>query len=177
MDPYEKFLRRPLDEVLVAQGVLNRETADQLRESAEAAGEPFATAVLDSGALTPWDLARLIAVHYQIPVHPLTGFKFGKELFEGTRADLLHRYQFVPVGVFGATRTFAVLEPPPRSLVEELRGNHGENVFFFVSESTEIARALSNEVKVVDTESDRGWQKLFDSAEAEISRNGEESTS
>lgn len=173
MDPYEKFLRRPLDEVLVAQGVLARETADQLLESAAAASEPFATAVLDAGAVTPWDLARLVAVHYQVPVHPLTGYKFGKELFEGARADLMHRYQFVPVGVFGTTRTFALLEPPPRPLVEEMRVAYGESVFFFVAEATEIARVLSSEVKVVDAEADRGWQKLFDSAEAEIARSGD----
>ena len=63
MDPFDRFLRRPLDELLVSQSILSREKADEMMASAEQAGEPLATVVLEAGTLTAWDLARTIAVH------------------------------------------------------------------------------------------------------------------
>ena len=170
MDPFERFLRRPLDEVLVSQNVLTRETADSLLESAGTAGEPFGKAVLDAGTLTSWDLARLIGVHYQIPVQPLAGYKFGKELFEGLRPELLHRHQIVPLAIFGKTRTFAVLEPPTRIVLDDLQATCGPSLFFFAAEGPEISRVLHENVEIVDVSSDRGWHKLFDAADEQVSK-------
>jgi len=168
MDPFERFLRRPLDEVLVGQGLIPRERADELVESAKESFEPFGTAVLDSGVLTAWDLAKTVATHYQMPVQPLAGYRFEKELFQGLRPEMLHRHQVVPLGVFGRTRTFAVLEPPSRELLDELTAACGTNLYFFVAEGPEIRRVLRDTVKVVDSTNDTGWQKLFDSAEQEV---------
>lgn len=170
MDPFDRFLRRPLQEALVSQNVLPREKAESLRESAAAADEPFAKAVLDAGVLTAWDLARLVAVHYQMPVQPLAGYKFEKELFEGLRPAALHRHQLVPLAIFGRTRTFAVLEPPTKELIEELTTTLGTSLFFFVAEGPEIARTLRDHVQLVNVTADRGWHKLFDSAEEEVSK-------
>jgi hypothetical protein len=170
MDAFDRFLRRPLDEVLVTQTLMTREKADSLLKSATAAQEPFAKAVLDAGNLTSWDLARLVATHYQIPVQPLAGYKFEKSLFEGLRPEMLHRHQLVPLAVFGKTRTFAVLEPPRKELADELTKTCGTSLFFFAAEGPEIARALRDHVQLVDAASDLGWHKLFDSAEAEVSK-------
>jgi hypothetical protein len=170
VDPFDRFLRRPLDELLVGQGVLAREKADEMRAAAETAGEPFASVVVESGTLTPWDLARTIAVHYQMPVLPLAGYRFDKELVVGLQPETLHRYQVVPLGVFGATRTFAVIEPPSRALLDELTSACGTSIFFFAAEANEVARILREHVKVVDANADAGWQKLFDEAEVEVAK-------
>ena len=170
MDPFDRFLRRPLDEVLVAQSLLPRERADSLLESAVEAQEPFAKAVLDAGALTSWDLARLVATHYQIPVVSITGYKFEKSLFEGLRPEMLHRHQVVPLAIFGRTRTFAVIEPPTKLLLDELTATFGGSLFFFSAEAPEVSRALREFVQIVDVSSDQNWHKLFDSAEAEVSK-------
>ena len=170
MDPFDRFLRRTLDDVLVSQGVLTREKADEFIASANAAGEPFSTVVLEAATMTPWDLARTVATTYQMPVQPLGGYRFDKDLFAGFRPEMLHRWQVVPLGIFGQTRTFAVSEPPCRGLLDELQAVCGSSLFFFVSEATEIHRALREHVKVVDPSSDSRWQKLFDSAEEEVAK-------
>ena len=170
MDPFDKYLRRPLDELLVNQGVLTRPKADELVSSALEADEPFSTALLDAAVLTPWDLARLVAVHYQMPAHPLAGYKFEKELFAGLRPDVLHRHRVVPLAVFGRTRTFAVAEPPNRGLLDTLTATLGTSLFFFVAEAPEIQRVLAEHVKVVDATADTSWQRMFDSAEAEVTK-------
>ena len=170
MDPFDRFLRRSLDEALVSQGLLSREKADELMAIAKDASEPISVGLVEAGVLTAWDLAKTVSSTYQMPVHPLTGYRFDKDLFEGLPAGVLHRHLTVPLGVFGRTRTFAVVEPPTRDLLDELQAVCGPSLFFFVSELPEVRQALRDHVKVVDSAADKGWQKLFDSAEEEVER-------
>ena len=168
MDPFDRFFRRPLEDVLVAQGVLSRHKANELLDSAKSSGEPFALALIDSGTLTPWDLAKAITTHYQMPVQPLSGYRFDPEDFKGLKPDVLHRNQVIPIGRFGTTRTFAVIEPPSRLLVEELQATCGPTLFFFVSEAPEVRRALGEHVKLPVNPKDSGWQSIFDNAEQAV---------
>lgn len=170
MDPFDRFTRHPLEEVLVGGGNLTRERADELAASARVTGEPFALVLLESGAMTAWDLAKTIATHYQMPIHPLVGYRFDERLLEGVEADIFHRHQIVPLGAFGRTRTFAVLSPPDRPLIDALTAAYGPSLFFFVAEGTDITRVLREHVKVLDAKKDSGWEKLFDAAENEIAK-------
>lgn len=162
MDPFERFYRRSLRDVLVSQGVLTNEQADELIDAAHEANEPFATVVLDSGALTAWDLAKTLATQYQMPVLPLSGYKFDKALVEGLPASMLYQYQVLPVGRFGRTWSFAVVEPPTRDVIDDLKQACGPSLFFFAADATELTRLLREFVKVVDVSSDTSWQSIFD---------------
>lgn len=170
MDPFDRFTRHPLEEVLVGEGSLTRARAEELLDSARTTGEPFALVLLESGAMTAWDLAKTVATHYQMPVHPLAGYRFDKSLVEGVEAGMFHRHHIVPLGLFGRTRTFAVVQPPNRELIDELTAAYGTSLFFFVAEGPEIARVLREQVKVVDVEKDAGWSKLFDEGEQSVSK-------
>jgi hypothetical protein len=170
MDPLDRFLRRPLPEVLVSQGILAKDQVDALVESAKASGDSLGAAVIDAGVLTPWDFARTIAIHYQMPVHPLAGYKFDRDFAVGYPPDLLHRHQIIPLARFGRTRTFAVMEPPTRAMVSDLQQTvgHATPIFFFVAPGDEIRRVLDDKVKLMDPSGDPGWQSIFDSAEQEV---------
>lgn len=170
MDPFDRFTRHPLEEVLVGEGTLTRTRADELLASAQATGEPFGLVLLESGTMTPWDLAKTIANHYQMPVHPLTGYRFDPSLLDGVDAGIFHHHHVIPLGAFGRTRTFAVLQPPDRALIDELTAAYGASLFFFVADGTEIGRILREHVKVIDTDKDSGWSKLFDAAEEGITK-------
>ncbi len=170
MDPFDRFLRRPLDQMLVAQGVATRERMDELLASARETNESLGVVLLESGALSPWDFAKTIASQYQLPVQSLSGYRFDKDLVSSVPPEVLHRHQVMPLGVFGRTRTFAIMEPPTRELLDELQSRHGSSLFFFVAQGPEIARALREHVKVVDVDRDTSWQRLFDSAEEEVTK-------
>jgi hypothetical protein len=143
MDPYERFHRRSLRDVLVQQGALSNEQADELIDAAHQANEPFATVVLDAGALTSWDLAKTVATHYQMPVLPLVGYRFDKAIAQGLPASLLYQHQVLPVGRFGRT-------------------------WSFVAEAQEVTRLLRENVKVMDVSSDTAWQSIFDEAQQNV---------
>lgn len=172
MDPFDRFYRRSLREVLVTQGVVSNEQADELIDSARQTNEPLGVVVVESGHLTSWDLAKTVASTYQMPVLPLAGYRFDKSLTEGLPPSLMHQHHVLPVGRFGRTWSFAVIEPPTRSLVEDLRASCGDSMFFFVAESAELGRLLREHVKVVDAAADSGWQSIFDEADLKVKKVG-----
>lgn len=168
MDPYERFYRRSLRDILVGQGVLTQEQADELVEAAYEANEPFGTVLVDAGHLTAWELVKTVAAHYQMPVLPLAGYDLETAILEGIPAATLYQHQMLPVGRFGNTWSFAVVEPPNKECVESLREICGNSMFFFVSEVSEIQRLLQEHVKVVDVASDTSWQSIFDSGDRRV---------
>ena len=168
MDRYERFYRRSLRDVLVGQGALSAETADELAESAYEANEPFGYAVVDAGHMTSWDLVKTIAGHYQMPVLPLYSYDYDESLLEGVAAATLYQYQVLPVGRFGRTWSFAVVEPPSRECIAALREVFGPALFFFAAEAEHMKALMSQHVKVVDARSDKSWESLFDAADAQI---------
>ena len=111
MDPFERYHRRSLRDVLVGQGVLSQEEADELVEAAYESNEPFGAVLVDAGHLTAWDLVKLVSTHYQMPVMPLSGYDFDPEMFEVVSPATLYHHQMVPVGRFGRAWAFSVVEP------------------------------------------------------------------
>ena len=168
MDRHERFYRRSLRDVLVGQGVLTAEAADELAESAYEAGEPFGFAVVDAGHLTAWDLTKTVANSYQMPVLPLKGYEYDDTMLEGVSAAALYQYQVLPVGRFGRSWSFAVSEPPTRECVTALKEAFGTALFFFAADAELVKEMVSEHVKVVDAASDKGWQSMFDDADAAI---------
>ncbi len=166
MDRFERFYRRTLRDVLVGQGVLTAEQADELAESAYEDNESFGSAVVDAGHLTSWELARTVASHYQMPVLPLRGFEYDSDSLEGVTSTVLYQYQVLPVGRFGKSWSFAVIEPPTRECVQSLRETFGSAIFFFVGEAEMVKELVGENVKVVDATTDKGWQSMFDTADA-----------
>jgi hypothetical protein len=165
MDPHERFYRRSLRDVLVSQGVLAQDQAEELVVSAREANEPFGCVLVDAGYLTAWDLAKTLAAAYQMPILPLAGFQFEANLLEGLSPAVLFQYRVFPVGRFGRAWSFAVVEPPSHDLIEALRASCGNSLFFFAAETAELQRLLNEHVKVVDVKKDTSWTSVFDAAE------------
>lgn len=168
MDRYERFYRRSLRDVLVGQGVLTAEQADELAESAYEANEAFAYALVDAGHLSPWELATVVAGYYQMPVLPLVGYEYDTDTLDGVPAAPLYQYQVLPIGRFGRTWSFAVAEPPSRECVAALKENFGHALFFFAADAELVKQLIAEHVKVVDAQADTGWTSLFDEGDQAV---------
>jgi len=168
MDVHNRFERRSLRDVLIAQGALSPELADELVSSAREDNEPFGAVVVDAGHMTAWDLAKAVITHYQLPFLPLQGFQFDAELAMGLPTATLYQHNILPVGRFGKAWSFAVIEPPSRDSINELQEACGNNLFFFVSEVQEVQRLLSENVKVIDSQGDKSWTAVFDAGEESV---------
>ena len=168
MDVHNRFERRSLRDVLIAQGALSPELADELVSSAREENESFGAVVVDAGHMTAWDLAKAVITHYQLPFLPLQGFQFDEELAVGLPTATLYQHNILPVGRFGKAWSFAVIEPPSRDCINELQEACGNNLFFFVAEVQEVQRLLGDNVKVVDAKGDKSWTAVFDAGEESV---------
>jgi hypothetical protein len=168
MDPYERYYRRSLRETLVGQGILAQEQADELAEAAFASHEPFGLVLVDAGVITAYDLMKAVATHYQMPVLPLEGYDLDKSLLQGVPSAVLYQHHALPIGRFGQTWSFAVLEPPSRDCVASLRQACGGTLFFFAVSAPELQRILSENVQVMDVKADKGWESLFDQGDERV---------
>lgn len=170
MDPYDRFFRRSLRDILVSEEILTQDEADELVESAYESNEPFGVVVVDAGYMTAWDLLKVVSANYQIPVLPLADYELEARLLEEVTASTLYQYQLVPVGKFGKSWTFAILEPPSRECIESLRELCGPSLFFFAADANELKRVLADNVKVVDVASDDSWKNIFDSGDQAVQK-------
>jgi hypothetical protein len=168
MDRYERFYRRSLRDILVSQGAVTPDVADELAESAYESSESFGHAVVDAGHLSSWELAKVVSSHYQLPVLPLAGFEYDDTLTQGISAATLYQYQILPVGRFGQAWSFAVVEPPSREALAALREACGSAIFFFAAEADQIQLLIAEHVRVVDAKADQQWQDIFDVADQRI---------
>lgn len=175
MDAHHRFERRSLRDVLIDQGVLDAALADELISSARESNEAFGCVLVEAGHLSAWDLAKLVATHYQMPYLPLAGFHYDKDLIEGVSTAALHQYVAVPVGHFGRSWSFAVVEPPSRDCIASLQEACGSgSLFFFVAEVPEVERLLRDNIKVVDTTNDKSWHEIFDTGDRNVFDEGDE---
>lgn len=170
MDPFDRFTRRSLRDVLVTQGVITPEQAEDLVDAARSSEDPLGMVVVEAGHMTSWDLMKTVASQYQMPALPLHGFRFDSSLCEDLSPSMLHQHKALPVGRFGAAWSFATMEPPTRATIEDLRAACGDSLFFFVADGEELRRLLREHVKVVDVTADTGWQSIFDEAEQNVKK-------
>lgn len=168
MDVHNRFERRSLRDVLIAQGALSAELADELVSSAREENESFGAVVVEAGHMTAWDLAKAVITHYQMPYLPLGGFHFDRDLVAGLPTATLYQYNVLPIGRFGKAWSFAVIEPPSRDCISELQDACGNHLYFFVSEVQEVQRLLNENVKVVDSSGDTSWTAVFDAGEESL---------
>ncbi len=168
MDPYDRYTRRSLRDVLVADGVLSSDQADELVESAYEMSESFAAVVVDAGYLTAWELAKRIAATWQMPVMPLDGYRLPTDLLQAVPPTLLYHHQIVPLAQFGQVWTWACASPPTREMIDSLREHCGKSHFFFVADLQQIHRLLSENVQVLDVAADDAWSGVFDAGEEAV---------
>ena len=168
MDPYDRYFRRSLRDVLLSEGVLTAEQADELTESAYAHDEPLGSVVVDSGYLTAWDLMQKIAATYQLPILLLDDYKVDDELLKSVPSTVLFHHGVFPLARFGQTWTWAITTPPTRELIASLREHCGPSHFFYAADMTHIQRLLHANTKVVDTSADDSWENIFDSGDEAV---------
>lgn len=168
MDPYERYYRRSIRDTMVGQGVLSPEQADELAEVAFEGQELFSGIVLDAGLMTEYELVKLVALHYQMPVMPLEGFEVDKDLIASLPASAIFQHRVLPLGRFGSAHSFAVVEPPSRECIAALRESCEGALFFFVGTSGLVQQLISQNVKVVNVASDRAWESIFDAGDERV---------
>ena len=178
----ERLNRKPLGEILVGEGLLDRETVDEALRKQKAAKRLLSDVLLDAGLILELDLATVLVQQQQIPYIDLSAYNVRKELIQELPAPLLHRGALVPLERFGDQIAFACQELPSWEIVESLRRHCPDGQYYYVGLAADVKRLLREfaplpvveepEAEVpaieVDPNEDDSWKSLFDSANSAV---------
>ncbi|MGH7162709.1 MAG: hypothetical protein ACREID_04435 [Planctomycetota bacterium] len=186
MADHDRLKRKPLAEILVDEGVVQKQAVIAALHEQQANRRLLSDILLDAAQVTEFHLARVLVDQLQAPFIDLTGYTFHKDLIQVFPARLLREYAILPLDRFGSVVTFACQEPPPAETVEKLKRYAPGGMYFYVALAAEIRRCLEDYVSLEEApaasaakhvvpadvknlpdlkiEEDTAWKELFDSA-------------
>jgi hypothetical protein len=137
--------------ILLNDGLIN---ADRLREANDAhqrTGLSVGRALIELGFITEWELARAVAKELGVAFIRLRNMEYRSEGTLALDPALLHHHRFFILERFGSVDTVVVTEPPSLDLLSDVARVLGEKVFFLVSLTSDVERALAASVPLPQT--------------------------
>ena len=138
-----RSLARPsLAEVLVSQGVVSRQTAEDTLRRLGGVAATLGHTLLGEGLLSEDQLARALATQYSLPYDPLTDFRVDQQYYETISVKLMQRYPFVPIAERAGVLTIAIADPQNLLGLDELELLIGKPLERVVSSKSAILAVL-----------------------------------
>lgn len=184
MGDFDRLKRKRLGDILVDEGIVAKEAVISAMHEQQRTRRLLSDILLESQAVSEFDLARVLVDQYQLPFVDLAGYSFHKDLVQAFPAQVLHDGAVIPLDRFGSMVVFACQEVPPQEIGEKLRRYAPGGMHFFVALSAEIRRCLGELVPAAEKKTatkeedaptfkvplgeDTAWKQLFDTADKEV---------
>ena len=136
---------------LVAEGLIDRETAERLLLEAEHHGEPFVARVVASGTLAADVLARTLSEAFGMTLVDLRDVDFSQAPIGLVPELVVRRHQAIPILQRERTLYVAVADPTNLAAVDELRFLTGLQVETVLVEQDKLARAIDTHFSALDS--------------------------
>ncbi len=138
-----RSLARPLlADVLVSQGFVTRQTADDVLRRCGGVAAQLGSTLVAEGLLSEDQLAKALAVQYGLPYDPLTDFRVDPQYYETISVKLMQRLPFVPIRERAGVLTIAIADPQNLLGLDELELLIGKPLDRVVSSRSAILAAL-----------------------------------
>lgn len=186
MKGIEKLTSVRLAEVLAQQGTVPSEAITEALYAQDHLGEPFAEVLISGGHVGEWELAKLVAGHFQLPFITAGNYEIDQEAQRRIGMELLFKHTIVPLDVFGDAVTVVMPVLTPYEVLEEIQRQHSCELFPYVglvSENKKVLEAAfpgyQEWVKSDRLQQDAGdkspsggetadWMNIFDDADAKV---------
>ena len=134
--------RPPLADVLVQQGILTRQTLDQVLNRLGGVTAAFGQTLLSEGVLSEEQLARALATQFDLPCNLLTEFRVDQSFYDSMSVKLMQRHPFIPIAEHQGRLTIAIPDPHNLLALDELELLLGYPLDLVVSTRSAILAAL-----------------------------------
>ena len=128
----------PLLDLVISNGVIDQEQADQLREEQASSGKTIRQLIIDNGILTEDDLLGMMAAYQACEVVDLTSFTIDPDVIQAIPANVARMYSVLPISQTPGTITVAtsnLLEP---QVMDELMFVLTKDVQFVMAREKDI---------------------------------------
>ena len=136
--------RPTLTEVLVRQGVLPKQTLDQVLSRLGGVTGVLGQTLVGEGILSEEQLARALAVQFDLPCDLLTEFRVDQSFYDSMSVKLMQRHPFIPIAEHQGRLTIAIPDPQHLLALDELELLLGRPLDLVVSPRSAILAALEH---------------------------------
>ena len=185
----EKLTSIRLAEVLTQRGSVENEAITDALYAQDRQGDKFVDVLVASGNITEWDLAKVVAEHFQLPFIMASSYEIEQNARDLFPKELLFEHKIVPLDVFGDVATVVLPILTPCEILQRLQDAAKVELFPYVgltSENTRILGDLFSDFQDWTREHDEkreaaararaggdkksagDWMDIFDSADASV---------
>jgi type IV pilus assembly protein PilB len=134
--------RPALADVLIAHGMVPRQTVEQVLERLGGVSASLGSTLVGEGLLSEEQLARAYAAQFGLPFDPLNDFRIDSSFYGSMSVKLMQRHPFAPIAEQDRRLTVAIPDPQNILALDELELLLGRELEFIVSPRNAILIAL-----------------------------------
>jgi len=134
--------RPTLADVLVRQGILPKQTLDQVLSRLGGVTAVFGQTLVSEGILSEDQLARALAAQFNLPCDLLAEFRVDQSFYDSISVKLMQRHPFIPIAEHQGRLTIAIPDPQNLLALDELELLLGHPLDLVVSPRSAILAAL-----------------------------------
>ena len=134
--------RPTLTDVLVRQGILPKQTLDQVLSRLGGVTSALGQILVSEGILSEDQLARALAAQFDLPCNLLEEFRVDQSFYDSMSVKLMQRHPFIPIAEHQGRLTIAIPDPQNLLVLDELELLLGRPLDLVVSPRSAILAAL-----------------------------------
>ena len=131
-----------LADVLVRQGILPKQTLDQVLSRLGGVTSALGQTLVSEGILSEEQLARALAAQFDLPCNLLAEFRVDQSFYDSMSVKLMQRHPFIPIAEHQGRLTIAIPDPQNLLVLDELELLLGRPLDLVVSPRSAILAAL-----------------------------------
>lgn len=138
----QKNKRRKLADILLKEGMIDQQKLLQARELSRQNDIPLERALLKLRMLDEEQLARAVAMQYDLPYVEINAVTLDPELARYISSVYAQKHLLVPISVIGNTLTVAMAQPLRHHDIRQLEDNIRLKIISVIASETSVQRAL-----------------------------------
>jgi len=135
-------MERKLGELLVKDNVITQEELEAALKKQEENGASLGRILIDMGLASEWEIAAALGKQLNVPFITLSHYEIDPQILASIPAEIVKRYQIVPVDKTGDTLTIALSDPSNIFLLDELKLLTKCNIVPVISFESDIKEAI-----------------------------------
>ena len=134
--------RPTLTDVFVRQGILPKQTIDQVLSRLNGVTASLGETLVSEGIISEDQLACALAAQFDLPCDLLTEFRVDQSFYDSMSVKLMQRHPFIPIAEHEGRLTIAISDPQNLLALDELELLLGRPLDLVISSRSAILAAL-----------------------------------
>lgn len=142
MPEKRRIVKKRIGELLIERGVV---TDEQLQEALEVQKENkklIGEILIDLGYATEEEVMISITTQYGMPFLPVESYEIDPEIINTIPADIVHKYNFMPIDKIGDLLTIVISDVPDGETLSQIEESLGCKIESFVTTPSALRKTI-----------------------------------